>query len=198
MSRFSRICAMSLVFGATGLFAQTVKVNWQTKVDFSQYHTYYWVVNKHQRQNDFYRPWIKHDVNAQLAKKGWTLAPSLKAANVYLDYHSLAEQLNDAVTTSDDSGIGWGMGGGWGGMGGFGGWGDMGGDGDMGDMSTTQVEPRLMGIITIDVKDPKIKEIVWRGQATVDSVSNSQKGDEKQVGKSVEKMFKDFPPKSNS
>jgi hypothetical protein len=37
--------------------------------------------------------------------------------------------------------------------------------------------------------------MVWRGQATEDSISNSQKGDEKQVQKSLDKMFKQYPPK---
>ena len=36
--------------------------------------------------------------------------------------------------------------------------------------------------------------MVWRGQATVDMIANTQKGDEKQVQKSVEKMFKQYPP----
>jgi hypothetical protein len=52
-----------------------------------------------------------------------------------------------------------------------------------------------MGILAIDLVDMKKKEMIWRGQATVDMVSNTQKGDEKQVQKSVEKMFKQYPPK---
>ena len=40
----------------------------------------------------------------------------------------------------------------------------------------------------------KRKELVWRGQATVDSISSTQKGDEKRVLSSVEKMFKQYPP----
>jgi hypothetical protein len=51
-----------------------------------------------------------------------------------------------------------------------------------------------MAILTVDLADANKKELVWRGQATVESISSSQKGDEKQVAKSIEKMFKQFPP----
>jgi hypothetical protein len=57
------------------------------------------------------------------------------------------------------------------------------------------VETRTTGILAVDLIDVKKKEMVWRGQATVDMFSNTQKGDEKQVEKSVEKMFKQYPPK---
>jgi hypothetical protein len=63
------------------------------------------------------------------------------------------------------------------------------------DTAITTEEPRTMGILTVDLYDVAKKHLVWRGQATVDSVSNSQKGDEKQTEKSVEKMFKKYPPK---
>lgn len=192
MSRSSQLFITLMLAGVGTISAQTVKVNWQTKNDFAKYHTYSWVVNTQQRNNDLYRPWIEKDVNAELAKKGWTPAKTRASADVYIDYHRLDEQADDVVTTTDDTGIGWGWGGGWGGYGGFGGWGDMGGMGE----SSSEVEPRMMGIVTIDIKDPKIKEVVWRGQATVDSVSNTQKGDEKQIEKCVQKMFKQFPPKS--
>jgi hypothetical protein len=52
----------------------------------------------------------------------------------------------------------------------------------------------MMGILAVDLVDVKKKELVWRGQATVDSISNTQKGDEKQTLSSVKKMFKQYPP----
>jgi hypothetical protein len=62
------------------------------------------------------------------------------------------------------------------------------------DMSQTEAEPRMMGILSVDVVDARKKQLVRRGQATTDAISNSQKGDEKQVLKSIDKMFKQFPP----
>ncbi len=63
------------------------------------------------------------------------------------------------------------------------------------DMSQTEETPRSMGILTLDFADASKKVLVWRGQATEDAVSSSQKGDEKQVLKSVDKMLKQYPPK---
>jgi hypothetical protein len=63
------------------------------------------------------------------------------------------------------------------------------------DVAQTEAQPRMMGILAVDLVDVRKKQLVWRGQATTDAVSNSQKGDEKQVLKSVDKMFKQFPPK---
>jgi hypothetical protein len=62
------------------------------------------------------------------------------------------------------------------------------------DISQTEAQPRMMGILAVDLADAKKKELVWRGQATVDSISNTQKGDEKQTLNSVKKMFKQYPP----
>ena len=52
----------------------------------------------------------------------------------------------------------------------------------------------MMGILAVDMVDMKKKELVWRGQATVDSISTKQKGDGKQVHESVNKMFKQYSP----
>jgi hypothetical protein len=52
----------------------------------------------------------------------------------------------------------------------------------------------MMGILTVDLVDAK--QMIWRGQATEDNISNTQKGDEKQVEKSVQKMFDRYPPKN--
>src|ERR1700735_4432988 len=80
-----------------------------------------------------------------------------------------------------------------GGAWGYGGWGVWGIGGP--DIATTSEEPRTMGIMSVDLYDVSHSQLVWRGQATVDSVSNSQGGDEKQVKSSVVKMFKKYPPK---
>jgi hypothetical protein len=47
----------------------------------------------------------------------------------------------------------------------------------------------MMGILAVDIGDVKRKELVWRGQATVDSISDTQKGDEKQVLQSIKKIY---------
>ena len=66
------------------------------------------------------------------------------------------------------------------------------------DMEQTEADPRMMGMLAVDMGDVKKKELVWRGQATVDSISDKQKGDEKQVLQSIKKMFKQYPPSTSS
>jgi hypothetical protein len=182
------VCASLMIPGVT---AQTVRVNWKTNTDFSAYKTYAWRVSPKER-NSFYLSWVRTDVDKTLAAKGLKRVSESQNPDMIVAYHFVTQEVMDATTTTDGFGFGDG---GWGFMGGWGGWGmeDMG----MGDTGITQTEetPRSMGILTLDFADAKKKLLIWRGQATEDSVSNSQKGDEKQVLKSVDKMLKQFPPK---
>ena len=184
------LCA---IFLAAPVFAQTVKVNWKQGNNFSGYKTYAWKITP-QEQKSIYVDWVQADVNAQLAAKGMTQAAAGAKPDIYVAYHLTTQEMIDATTTTDGDGFGgWGWGGGgfWGGWGGWGGWGVGGG---FPDVATTYESPRTMGIMTVDLYDVNQKQLVWRGQATVDSVSNSQSGDEKQVKNSVVKMFKKYPP----
>ena len=167
---------------------QTVKVNWQNQAPFSDYRTYAWKESKNQGAH-FYRQWVQKDVDNELAQKGLQKATAGENPDVYIYYHIIGQEVMDSTTTDD--GFGWGAGS-WGFAGGWGGWGDWGGMGP--DMSQTEAEPRMMGILSVDVVDARKKQLVRRGQATTDAISNSQKGDEKQVLKSIDKMFKQFPP----
>ncbi len=185
------LCAVLM---ATPAFAQTIKVNWNQAAPFSDYKTYAWKTGTSQA-NSFYSGWVKPDVDAQLAAKGLTLASGNQKPDIYVTFHLQTQEVLDAVTTDDGFGPGWGWGGGrWGVWGGWGGWGGWEG-GDFSDTAITTEQPRTMGMLTVDLYDVAQKHLVWRGQATVDSVANSQKGDEKQTQKSVEKMFKQYPPK---
>lgn len=168
-------------------WAQSVKVNWKTNAPISEYKTYAWKTGK-QQGSGFYQQWVRQDIDLELAKKGLKKVSENQKPDVFVVYNMTTQELLDSTTTTD--GFGWG-GGPWGYWGGWGGWGD-----DGSGISTTEVEPRMMGILTVDLVDAKKHELVWRGQATEDSVSNSQKGDEKQVHKSIQKMFDHFPPKS--
>jgi|SRR5271156_525960 hypothetical protein len=182
------LCAILI---STPAFAQTVKVNWNQAAPFSDYKTYAWKTGPSQA-NSFYASWVKPDVDKQLAAKGLTLASGNQNPDIYVTFHLQTQEVLDAVTTDDGFGPSWGWGGGpWGVYGGWGGW----GGGPYSDTAVTTEQPRTMGILTVDLYDVAQKHLVWRGQATVDSVSNSQKGDEKQTEQSVQKMFKQYPPK---
>ncbi len=156
--------------------AQTVKVNWRVKAPFGDYKTFALAKNQ---QDDFFTQFVPKYVTSALESKGLNPAAGSQQPDVKVAYHFKTQDVVDATTTSD--GFGWGMGG----MG-------MG----MGDgMATTREQPRTIGILTIDLVDTRTNQVVWRGQATEDSVAGNQKGDEKQVWKSVGKMFDHFPPK---
>ena len=168
---------------ASGALAQTVKVNWQTDAPFADYRTYAWKESKN-KGAQFYQQWVEKDVDAVLSEKGLHRVGVNEHPDLYVYYHMVTQEVMDSTTTDD--GFGWG-GGRWGRWGGWGGWGP--------DIAQTEAQPRMMGILAVDLVDVKRKQMVWRGQATEDSISNTQKGDEKQVQKSVEKMFKQYPPK---
>ncbi len=187
------ICALGCCsWLAVGASAQTVKVNWKTNAPFPLYKTYSWKMGK-QQGSGFYRQWVRQDVDSVLARKGLKKVEDNQNPDLLVVYNMAGQEVLDSTTTTD--GFGWGDGL-WGYSGAWGGWGDAGLDTGS-DVSSTEQEPRMMGILTVDLVDAKKKQMVWRGQATEDSISNSQKGDEKQVQKSVEKMFDRFPPKNH-
>jgi hypothetical protein len=181
---------MANILIAPVLGAQTVRVNWQSKAPFASYKTFAW----HDPQNPglpFYGQWIKPEVITALTAKGLQQAASGQAADVVVTFHIRGQEVMDADTTSDgwDVGIGpWG--GGWGWYGGWGGWDAFPEE----TTSYTSEHPRQIAILTVDIFDAKSKKLVWRGQATVENVASSEKGDEKQTEKCVQKMFKKFPP----
>lgn len=187
-----RVACLAVVLLSTALSAlgQTIKVNWQTRAPFSDYRTYAWSASKNEGAH-FYKQWVRKDVDAELAQKGLRRVSADQKPDLYVYYHIVGQEVMDSTTMDD--GFGWGdMGGGWGMTGGWGGWGDMGGMGP--DIAQTTAQPRMMGILAVDLIDVKRKQLVWRGQATTDDISDKQKGDEKQVLKSVDKMFKQYPP----
>jgi hypothetical protein len=165
---------------ATGALAQTVKVNWQIDAPFADYRTYAWKESDNEG-GPFYQQWTAKDVDTVLSEKGLRRLAEGENPDLYVYYHLITQEVIDSTTTDD--GFGWGAGR----WGGWGGWG--------GPDSQTEARPRTIGTLAVDLIDVKKKEMVWRGQATVDMVANTQKGDEKQIQESVEKMFKQYPPK---
>jgi hypothetical protein len=180
-SYFPVILAGFILTVASSAFAQTVKVNWQTHASFANYHTYAWRPTKHPGSH-FYRQWVEKDVDGELAQKGLRRVEASQHPDLYVYYHMVEQEVMDSTTIDDGFGGGGGR------------WGHWGGWGGMGMEMETDTQPRMMGMLAVDMGDVKKKELVWRGQATVDSISETQKGDEKQVLQSIKKMFKQYPP----
>ena len=59
--------------------------------------------------------------------------------------------------------------------------------------ATTVVEPQAIGDLTVDIFDGKNKQLIWRGAAEK-TLSSKPEKNEKKLEKSVEDMFKKFPP----
>ena len=181
------------LFGIS-LSAQTVRVNWRTGAPFSDYKTFVWQDSKNPGM-PFYGQWVKTDVIAELSAKGLTQAAAGQTPDIFVTYHIRGQELIDATSNTDSDGFGLGSGpweGGWGWYGGWGGWGPW----DANSTTFTSEHPREMVILTISIADAKHKMLVWRGQATVENQSSTEKGDEKQTKQCVEKLFKSYPPKT--
>jgi Domain of unknown function (DUF4136) len=195
MNKLRTVAVLCLFFIALPLCAQTVKVNWQTGAPFSTYKTFAWRAPQ-KPGLPFYGAWVKADVIAELNSKGLTQAGPGQTPDVIATYHITGQQVLDATSNTDYDGFDAGpgpWGGGWGWYGGWGGWGGL----ETGEATTfTSTSPREMVILTIDLADAKQKKLIWRGQATVENASNSEKGDEKQTKSCVQKLFKSYPPKN--
>jgi hypothetical protein len=162
---------IALVF-ASASSAQQVKTDFDRSANFSQYKTYSW--EKVQTQNQLWAPRIQEAVNASLAAKGLTLAPSGgDLAIVAIETTQNQQTLN---TFYD------GLGGGWRWRG-FGGFGD----------STTTTENYKVGTLVVDLFDAHNKSLIWRGSSS-DTLSDKSDKNIKNLDKGVQKMFDHFPP----
>jgi hypothetical protein len=157
--------------------AQQVKTDYDRGANFAQYKTYSWEQVKTKDPLDVDR--IKSAVNAVLATKGWTQVDSGGDVSIVaMEMTSKQQTLN---TFYD------GFGGGWG-------WRRFGGGG-FGEATTTTDTYRV-GTVVVDLFDTKTKQLIWRGTST-DTLSNNSDKNIKNLDKSVDKMFKHFPPGSS-
>jgi Domain of unknown function (DUF4136) len=171
------------------MFGQSVKVNWNAHAQFSGYKTYSWKAAKNPG-NPLFGQWVQPDVDDQLRARGLQFLYPGQTPDLLVIYSVQAQEKMHSTTTME--GYGWGDGP----WAGFGGWGGMENEAEgLPPVATyTTEQPRMIGILTIDIVDGKKKQIIWRGQATVDCMSKSDSRDEKQVLNAVQKMFKKYPP----
>jgi hypothetical protein len=170
------LIGMMLLF-AGKLSAQQVKTDFDRATNFGQYKTYSWEQVKTKDALDVDR--IKAAVNAALAAKGWTQVDS--GGDVSIIAVEITRNQQTLNTFYD------GFGGGWG-------WRRFGGGG-FGEATTT-TDTYKVGTVVVDLFDTKTKQLIWRGSAS-DTLSNNSDKNIKNLDKSVEKMFKNFPPGSS-
>jgi Domain of unknown function (DUF4136) len=154
--------------------AQQVKFDYDRSANFSQYKTYSWEHVK--TQDPLVVDRIKSSVNAVLAAKGWTEVPS--SGDISIMAMEMTHDQQTLETFYD------GFGGGWG-------WRHFGFAG-IGDATTT-TETYKVGTLVVDLFDTKTKKLVWRGSSR-DTLSNNSSKNIRTLDKSVDKMFRQFPP----
>ena len=187
-SAFFASVAFALVlhmFGAIGVLAQDVRYDFDKNKDFSKYKTYKWVPIKGADQpDDLTGQKLTAAVNAELATKGLTMTDS-DTADLYIGYQTAIGTEKQFTSYNTGWGYGPGWGGGWYGYGG-----GMSSSTTYGSTSTVYV-----GQLDLSMYDPAEKQMVWRGTATktLDPKAKPEKK-EKNIGKAVKKLLKNFPP----
>jgi hypothetical protein len=183
----SIILAMVLfVGGVTATVAQDVRYDYDKDKDFSKYKSYKWVSIKGADQTDeLTAKRIMTAVDAELATKGMAKTDG-ENADLYIAYETAIGTEKQFTSYNTGWGYGPGWGGGWYGYGG-----GMSSTTTYGSTSTVYV-----GQLDISMYDPATKQLVWRGAAskTLDPKAKPEKK-EKNIGKAVKKMLKNFPPK---
>jgi hypothetical protein len=164
-------------------WAQDVRYNFDKAADFSKYRTYKWVAIKDAPQlNQLVDQQVKTAIEAELAQKGLTKATG-DDANLWIAYQITTSQEKEFSSYSSDFGYGPGWGRGWygGGMG--------------STMTTGQTSTIHIGEVGLDMYDPAVKQIVWRGTAskTLDPKAKPEKR-QKNLAKGVTKLLKNYPP----
>ena len=171
--------ALLILLSVVCASGQDVRYNFAADAAFSKYKTFKWVQIKGADQlNDIADQQLKSAVDEELAKKGLS-RPEADTADLFLGYQVSLDK--EKQVTSYDSG--WGYGPGWGY--GYGG----------GGISTSTTSTIVIGQVNLDMYDPALKKLVWRGTAskTLDVNAKPEKR-EKNLRKGVAKLLKNYPP----
>lgn len=158
-----------------GCLAQEIKTDYDRKADFSQYKTFSF--EKVETKDPLWVDRITAAVGAALTAKGLTQVES--GGDIAIIAIGMATEQQTLNTFYDNFGGGWG-------------WRRWGGD-DFGE-STTTTQTYRVGTLVVDLYNSKTKALLWRGSAS-DTLSDNSAKNIKNLDKSVEKLFKGFPPK---
>lgn len=168
---------LSILFSISGplAFGQKVTTDYDKKADFSKYKTYMWVAPP-KLSNPLMSQRVMDDVNAQLTAKGWTMVTENADAAIMVNGVMKDQQTLETFYTGYP---GWRWS--WGGE----------------TMATTTVEHYRVGTLVVDILDARSKQAMFRGVAT-DTLSDKPEKNEEKLNKSIEKIFKSFPPEAKS
>ncbi len=180
MKQFITLSLTLACFAALGA-AQQVTYNYDQTADFSKYRTYRWVeIKDSPHPDDLIDKQIKAAIDSQLALKGLSKVEGDKG-DLYVGYQVGVDK-EKQINSYNSGGAGWGYGARWG-----------------GGMSTATTSTISIGQLVIDMYDPALKQIVWRGLGSkeIDPTAKPEKRT-KNLNNGVAKMLKNYPPKKKS
>jgi hypothetical protein len=163
-----------LAFAGAITFAQNVTYDFDRSTDFARLRTYAWVRGT-VLADDLNHRRVVGAIDAQLAQKGLRRLETSTDADVLVAYHATFDrdlQINGFAS----------------------GWGGYRFAGPR--TGTARAEEILVGTLVVDVVDAKARTIVWRGVASKDiDVNASPEKREKNINRTAEKLFKNYPPR---
>ncbi len=160
------------LFVSTLAFAQKTNIDWDRSANFANYHTYMWEPSPHPA-NGLWGPRIVDAIDKQLQAKGLTKVDS--NPDMWVVYSNSIHDQKQIV------GTGYGFGPSWG-------WGGWGSGPAMDNTYVTKI-----GTLVVELADAKDKQLLWRGSVT-NTISDNSNKNISNLDKSVEKLFKNYPP----
>ncbi|MFQ6112719.1 MAG: DUF4136 domain-containing protein [bacterium] len=163
----------SLTLGLMSCSSITVKSDYDRQVNFANYQTFKWMPYPAKAgkstvaKNSLLDKRIRRAVERELSAKGYEIVQTGKA-DAALAYHTAVRQKVDV------SGVGYGYWRGW----------------PRG--RRVYVHSYKEGTLVVDIVDPDLKQLIWRGLAT-DVVDDPEESEEK-INEAVKKILERFPP----
>jgi hypothetical protein len=167
---FAVALGLLVVPAASVALAQDVTANYVPGTDFSKYKTYKWVAIEGAEQPDqIVDGQIKTAVDSVLSGKGFTKVTG-DTADLFVGYQVAVQQERQ--------------------------WNAYGGGGlRWGGMGTATSSTISIGTLALDMYDPSLKLLVWKGQATKTlSPSKDPQKNQQNIQKAMAKLLKEFPP----
>lgn len=156
--------SMGLIFGCSPI---SVKTDYDREVDFSRYRTFKWMPYPKKRgknvvqKGSFEDVRIRRAVENELQAKGYEVKKTGRA-DALLAYHIAVKQ----QVSVDRYGYGY--------------W-----------HRHTRVHRYKEGTIVVDVVDPEMKQLIWRGAAS----GFGSRPDEDKINEAMAKVFEKYPPR---
>jgi len=177
MNRITALLALACAVSSS--FAQKVRVDYDHGANFSHYKTYRWAQLPEARPaeaqfpNQLMQERIVAFVEEALAAKRFTRVET--GGDLLVGYQMKVTEQPQFTTYTDGIGPGWG-------------WGWSNG------ISTTTTQTILIGNLSIDMVDPRQKQLVFQGVWN-ETISSKPWKNTKKLAKAINKMFEKYPPK---